>query len=51
MITMEHNPNPRFSKAHPTNLKLSNFKMIEARWLKLIASSSPLMALPLYQIL
>jgi hypothetical protein len=51
MITMEHNPNLRFSKVHPTNLKLSNFKMIAARWLKIIASRSPLMSLPLYQIL
>jgi hypothetical protein len=30
MVTMEHKPNPQFSKAHLTNLNLNNFKMIEA---------------------
>jgi hypothetical protein len=50
MVTMEHNPNPEFSKAHLTNLNLNNFKVIEAMVLKVIASRSPLMALPTYQI-
>jgi len=36
MVTMEHNPNPQFSKAHLTNLNLNNFKMIEAMGLKLL---------------
>jgi hypothetical protein len=35
MVTMEHNPNPQFSKAHLTNLNLNNFKMIEAIGLKI----------------
>jgi hypothetical protein len=50
MVTMEHNPNPQFSKAHLTTLNLNNFKIIEAMGLKIIASRSPWMALPLYQI-
>jgi hypothetical protein len=33
-------PNPQFSKAHLTTLNLTNFKMIEAMGLKIIASSS-----------
>jgi hypothetical protein len=42
MVTMEHkNPNPQISKAHLTNLKFDNFKMIEAKGLKIIASRSP----------
>jgi hypothetical protein len=50
MVTMEHNPNPQFSKAHLTNLNLNNLKMIEAMGLKIIASRSPWMTLPTYQI-
>jgi hypothetical protein len=41
MITMEHNPNPQFSKAQPTTLNLNNFKLIEAMGLKIIALRSP----------
>jgi hypothetical protein len=41
MVTMEHNTNPQFSKAHLTNLKLNNFKIIAAMGLKIIASRSP----------
>jgi hypothetical protein len=40
MVTMEHNPNPQFSKAHLTTLILNNFKMIEAMGLKITASRS-----------
>jgi hypothetical protein len=36
MVTMEHNPNPQFSKADLTTLNLSDFKMIEAMGLKLL---------------
>jgi hypothetical protein len=36
-----NNPNPKFSKAHITTLNLNNFKMIEARGLKIIASRPP----------
>jgi hypothetical protein len=36
-----NNPTPQFIKAHLTNMKLNNFKMIEAMGLKSIASSSP----------
>jgi hypothetical protein len=35
------NPNPKFSKAHLTNLNVNNFKMIEAMGLKIIALRSP----------
>jgi len=45
-----NNPNPQFSKAHLTTLNLSNFKMIEAMGLKIIASRSPWMALLRYKI-
>jgi hypothetical protein len=41
MVTMEHNPNPQSSKAHLTNLNVSNFKIIEAMGLKVIASKTP----------
>jgi hypothetical protein len=41
MVTMQHNPNPHFSKAHLTILNLNNFKMIEATRLKIITSMSP----------
>jgi hypothetical protein len=38
MVTMTHkNPNPQITKAHLTTLKLSNFKIIEAMGLKIIA--------------
>jgi hypothetical protein len=37
MVTIEHNPNPQFSRAHLTALNLSNFKIIEAMGLKIIA--------------
>jgi hypothetical protein len=37
IVTMEHNPNSQFSKAHLTNLNLNNFKRIEAIGLKIIA--------------
>jgi hypothetical protein len=48
---MEHkNTYPHFSKAHLTNLNLSNFKMIEAMGLKIIASKSPWMALARHKI-
>jgi hypothetical protein len=30
MVTMEHNPNAQFSKAHVRKLKFNNLKMIEA---------------------
>jgi hypothetical protein len=50
MVAMEHNPNSQFSEAHLTNLNLNNFKMIESMGLKIIASRSPWMALPPYQI-
>jgi hypothetical protein len=33
-----NNPNPQFSNAHLTILKLNNFKKIEAMGLKIIAS-------------
>jgi hypothetical protein len=36
-----NNPNPQLSKAHLTNLKLNNFKMIEAMGLKINASRFP----------
>jgi hypothetical protein len=36
-----NNPNPLLSKAHLTTLNLSNFKMVEAMGLKIIASRSP----------
>jgi hypothetical protein len=35
------NTNPQFSKANLTTLNLSNFKMIEAMVLKIIALRSP----------
>jgi hypothetical protein len=38
MVTMEHNPNPQFSKAHLTTLNLNNFKRIESIGLRIIAS-------------
>jgi hypothetical protein len=41
MITMEHNPNPQFSKAHLTIFNLNNCKIIEAMGLKIIAFRSP----------
>jgi hypothetical protein len=42
MVTMEHNnPNPQFSRAHLTTLKLSNFKINEAIGLKITAMRSP----------
>jgi hypothetical protein len=41
MVTVEHNPNPQFSKAHLKTLNLNNFKMIEFIGLKIIASRSP----------
>jgi hypothetical protein len=41
MVTMEHNPNQQFSKAHLTTLNLNNFKIIKAMGLKIIASRSP----------
>jgi hypothetical protein len=47
MVTMEK---PQFSKAHLTTLNLSNFKTIEAMRLKITASRSTIMALPLNQI-
>jgi hypothetical protein len=52
MVTIEHKQSKTqsLSKAHLTNLNLNNFKMIEAMWLQTIASRSPWMALPLYQI-
>jgi hypothetical protein len=36
MVTMEHYPNPQFSKAHLKTLILDNFKMFEAMGLKLL---------------
>jgi hypothetical protein len=36
-----NNPNPQFSKAHLTTFNLSNFKIIEAVELKIIASWPP----------
>jgi hypothetical protein len=36
MVTMEHNPNPHFSKAHLTILNLYNFKIIKAMGLKIL---------------
>jgi hypothetical protein len=36
MVTMEHIPNPQFSKAHLTKLNCNSFKMIEAMRLKLL---------------
>jgi hypothetical protein len=50
MVTTKHKPNPQFSKAHLTNLNLNNFKTIEVLELKIIASRSPWLALPSYQI-
>jgi hypothetical protein len=48
---MEHkNPNILLSKTHLTNLKLNNFKNIEALELKIIASKSHRMALLPYHI-
>jgi hypothetical protein len=41
MVTMQHNSNPHFSKAHLTILNLNDFKMIEATGLKIITSGSP----------
>jgi hypothetical protein len=43
MVTMEHkkNANPQLSKAHLTTLNLSNFNMIEAMGIKIIATRSP----------
>jgi hypothetical protein len=35
MVTVEHNPNSQFSKAHLATLNLNNFKMIEAMGLKI----------------
>jgi hypothetical protein len=40
-VTMVYNPNPLLSKAYLTSLNLSNFKMIDAMGLKIIASRSP----------
>jgi hypothetical protein len=37
LVTMEHIPNPQFSKTHITILNPNNFKMIEAMGLKIIA--------------
>jgi hypothetical protein len=38
MVTMEHNnPKSQFSKAHLTTSNLSNFKVIEAIGLKIVA--------------
>jgi hypothetical protein len=52
MVTMEHKQyNPQFRKARLINLNLNNFKMIEGMGIKSIASGSPWMALPPYQIL
>jgi hypothetical protein len=51
MVTMEHKQTkPKFSKARLTNLNLNTFKIIETMGLKIIASRSPWMALPPYQI-
>jgi hypothetical protein len=51
MVTMEQKQSkPTVNKAHLTNLNLSNFKMIEAMGLKIIASRSSWIALPPYQI-
>jgi hypothetical protein len=36
MVTMEHNPNLQFTKAHLTTLNLNNYKTIEAIGLKLM---------------
>jgi hypothetical protein len=36
MVTMEHNPDPHFSKAHLTTFNLYNFKMIKAMGLKIL---------------
>jgi hypothetical protein len=41
MVTMEHNTNGQFSKAHLTNLTFNNSKITEAIGLKIIASKSP----------
>jgi hypothetical protein len=35
MVTVQHNPNAQFSKAHLTNFNLNNFKIIEAMGLKI----------------
>jgi hypothetical protein len=40
MATMEHNPNPHFSKPHLKNLNHNNFKNIEVMGLQIIALSS-----------
>jgi hypothetical protein len=40
MFTMQHKPNPQFSKAHLTTLSLNNFKMIEAMGLKILHLNS-----------
>jgi hypothetical protein len=40
MVTMEHNPNPQFSKAHLTTSNFYNCKIIDAMGLKIIASRS-----------
>jgi hypothetical protein len=47
---MLNNINPLMSKAHLAALNLSHFKMVEAMVLKIIASRSPQMASPPYQI-
>jgi hypothetical protein len=36
MVTMEHNPNPQFRKAHLINLNLNNFETIEVTGLKVL---------------
>jgi hypothetical protein len=41
MVTMEHNPNPQFSKADLKTMNLNHFKMTEATRLKIISSRSP----------
>jgi hypothetical protein len=35
VVTMEHNPNPQFTKGHLTTLNLNNFKLVEGVGLKL----------------
>jgi hypothetical protein len=42
MVTMKHNPNPQFRKAHLTNLNNNNFKMIEFIGLKINGIEVPL---------
>jgi hypothetical protein len=51
MVTVEQkNTNAQYSKAYLINLKLNNFKTIEAVGLKVIASRSRRMTLPPYQM-